>query len=108
MEECYIDISGRLLANMRLTVEGAVNLYETDAAPLHRLAKANNMRQKPTPSTSSAQRFTAFLKTSAIFRKPTSAKPCANREATKTYDKIDNSKRAESPQKDTENCKRNL
>ena len=44
MEECYIDISGRLLANMRLTVEGAVNLYETDAAPLHRLAKAHNMR----------------------------------------------------------------
>lgn len=44
MEEFYIDISGRLLANMRLTIEGAVNLYETDAAPLHRLAKANNMR----------------------------------------------------------------
>ena len=44
MEECYIDISGGLLASMRLTVEGAVNLYETNAAPLHRLAKANNMR----------------------------------------------------------------
>ena len=59
MEECYIDISGRLLSNMRLTIEGAVNLYETDAAPLHRLAKANNMMSK---ALASALRLCAFAR----------------------------------------------
>jgi len=43
MKEFYIDISGDLLTDMRLIIEGAVNIYESDAAPLLRLAMKNNM-----------------------------------------------------------------
>lgn len=43
MEEFFIDVSANLLTNMRLLIEGAVILYENDAAPLHRLARTNDM-----------------------------------------------------------------
>ena len=43
MEDFFIDVSDNILTNMRLLIEGAVSLYETDAAPLHRLAKSNDM-----------------------------------------------------------------
>ena len=43
MDEFFIDVAGNLLTEMRLIVEGAVNIYETDAAPLTGLAMRNNM-----------------------------------------------------------------
>ena len=43
MEEFYMDVAMNLLYDIRLRIEGAVELYENDAAPLHRLAVENNM-----------------------------------------------------------------
>ena len=38
-KEDYLDIAIELLSEMRLQVEGAINLYEDDTAPLMRLAR---------------------------------------------------------------------
>ena len=38
MEEMFMNIAGSHLADMRLLIEGAVDLYEDDAMPLNRLA----------------------------------------------------------------------
>lgn len=38
-EENYLDLSGDLLSEMRLLVEGAVTLLEDDTPPLMRLAR---------------------------------------------------------------------
>ena len=38
-KEDYMDIAIELLSEMRLLVEGAINLYEDDTAPLMRLAR---------------------------------------------------------------------
>ena len=43
MDEFYIDIALNLLYDIRLRIEGAVELYENDAAPLRRLALKNDM-----------------------------------------------------------------
>lgn len=43
MQELYIDVSTNLLYDIRLRIEGAVELYETDALPLKRLAGDNDM-----------------------------------------------------------------
>ena len=43
MEEMFMNIAGSHLADMRLLIEGAVDLYEDDAMPLNRLAIQNNM-----------------------------------------------------------------
>ena len=43
MKEFFIDVSNDLLTDMRLLVEGAVNIFETDTAPLIRLARDNDM-----------------------------------------------------------------
>jgi len=43
MKEFFIDVSGDLLTDMRLIIEGAVNVFEGDAAPLIRLARNNDM-----------------------------------------------------------------
>lgn len=43
MEELYIDISTNLLYDIRLRIEGVVNLYEGDALCLKRLAVDNDM-----------------------------------------------------------------
>lgn len=43
MKEFFIDVSDGLLTDMRLIIEGAVNIYETDAAPLNRLAMDKDM-----------------------------------------------------------------
>lgn len=42
MKEFFIDVSNDLLMDMRLLVEGAVNIFETDTAPLIRLARDND------------------------------------------------------------------
>ena len=42
MEELYMDVAMNLLYDMRLRIEGAVELYENDAAPLRRLALEND------------------------------------------------------------------
>lgn len=43
MKEFFIDVSGDLLTNMRLLVEGAVAICENDIVPLNQLAKENDM-----------------------------------------------------------------
>ena len=43
MEEMFIDVSDELLTDMRLIIEGAVNIFEMDIAPLTRLARENDM-----------------------------------------------------------------
>ena len=43
MEEMFMNIAGRHLADMRLLIEGAVDLYEDDAMPLNRFAIQNDM-----------------------------------------------------------------
>ena len=43
MEEFYIDIAANLLCNMRVRIEGIVELYEDNSAPLQRLAETNGM-----------------------------------------------------------------
>ena len=43
MEELYMDIAMNLLCDMRLRIEGAVDLYEQDGTPLRNLAVKNNM-----------------------------------------------------------------
>ena len=43
MKEFFIDVSDDLLTDMRLIVEGAVNIFEHDASPLNRLARDNDM-----------------------------------------------------------------
>lgn len=42
MEELYMDVSTNLLYDIRLRIEGAVELYETDALPLQKLAIQND------------------------------------------------------------------
>ena len=39
----YLDIAMKLLYDIRLRIEGAVELYENDAAPLRNLAIKNDM-----------------------------------------------------------------
>ncbi len=39
----YLDIAMKLLYDIRLRVEGAVELYENDAAPLRNLVIKNDM-----------------------------------------------------------------
>ena len=41
MEEAYMDVATNLLHDIRLRIEGAVVLYETDALPLRRLCVEN-------------------------------------------------------------------
>ena len=43
MEEFYMDTAANLLCNMRIRIEGIVDLYEDDAAPLQRLAETNDI-----------------------------------------------------------------
>ena len=43
MEEFYMDVAMNLLYDIRLRIEGAVELFEDDAAPLRRLALENDM-----------------------------------------------------------------
>jgi len=43
MEELYMDIATNLLLDMRLKIEGAVEVYECDGLPLRRLAIENDM-----------------------------------------------------------------
>ena len=43
MEEFDMDIAMNLLYDIRLRIEGAVELFEEDAAPLRRLALENDM-----------------------------------------------------------------
>ena len=43
MDEFYIDVALNLLYDIRLRIEGAVELFEDDAAPLRRLALENDM-----------------------------------------------------------------
>lgn len=43
MEEFYMDVAMNLLYDIRLRIEGAVELFENDAAPLRRLALENDM-----------------------------------------------------------------
>ena len=43
MEEFYMDVVMNLMYDIRLRIEGAVELYEEDAAPLRRLALENDM-----------------------------------------------------------------
>ena len=43
MEEFYIDVALNLLYDIRLRIEGAVVLYDGDAAPLQHLAVKNDM-----------------------------------------------------------------
>jgi len=43
MDDTYIDISGKLLGELRILIEGAVSLYEDDAIQLNRLALQNGM-----------------------------------------------------------------
>ena len=43
MEEFYMDVAMNLLNNMRLKIEGAVELYENEAAPLRHLTVTNDM-----------------------------------------------------------------
>ena len=42
MKGDYLSYEGEVLANMRLLIEGAANLFENDAQPLCRLAIDNN------------------------------------------------------------------
>lgn len=42
MKGDYLSYEGEVLANMRLLIEGAANLFENDAQPLARLAIDNN------------------------------------------------------------------
>ncbi len=41
MEEAYMDVATNLLHDIRLRIEGAVVIYETDALPLRRLGLEN-------------------------------------------------------------------
>lgn len=43
MEEQYMDVAANLLMDMRLKIEGAVEIYECDGLPLRHLAIENNM-----------------------------------------------------------------
>lgn len=43
MKKFYTDTAANLLCNMRIRIEGIVQLYEDDAAPLQRLAETNDM-----------------------------------------------------------------
>ena len=43
MEEMFIDVAMNLLYDIRLRIEGAVELYENDVSGLHRLAVENDM-----------------------------------------------------------------
>ena len=43
MEEMFMDVVMNLLYDIRLRIEGAVELYESDVAGLHRLAVQNDM-----------------------------------------------------------------
>lgn len=43
MKKFYTDTAANLLCNMRNRIEGIVQLYEDDAAPLQRLAETNDM-----------------------------------------------------------------
>ena len=43
MEELYIDVSTNLLYDIRLRIEGAVQVYETEAKGLSVLAEKNDM-----------------------------------------------------------------
>ena len=43
IEEDYLWITGNAFSEMRLLIEGAVDLYEDDAMPLNRLAIQNDM-----------------------------------------------------------------
>ncbi len=47
MEEMYMDVVMNLLYDIRLKIEGAVELYENDAAPLRRLALENDTLSLP-------------------------------------------------------------
>ena len=42
MKGDYLSYEGEVLANMRLLIEGATELFETDAQPLYRLAIEGN------------------------------------------------------------------
>ena len=43
MEEMFMNIAMNLLYDIRLRIEGAVELYENDVSGLHRLAVENDM-----------------------------------------------------------------
>ena len=43
MEEMFMDVVMNLLYDIRLRIEGAIELYESDVAGLHRLAIQNDM-----------------------------------------------------------------
>ena len=43
MNEMFIDVAGSILADIRVLIEGAVTLYEDDAAVLNNLARDNDM-----------------------------------------------------------------
>lgn len=43
MEEMFMDVVMNLLYDIRLRIEGAVELYESDVTVLHRLAVQNDM-----------------------------------------------------------------
>ena len=43
MEEMFMDVVMNLMYDIRLRIEGAVELYESDVAGLHRLAIQNDM-----------------------------------------------------------------
>ena len=43
MEEFYMDVVMNLMYDIRLRIEGAIVLFEDDAAPLRRLALENDM-----------------------------------------------------------------
>ena len=43
MEEFYMDVVMNLMYDIRLRIDGAIVLFEDDAAPLRRLALENDM-----------------------------------------------------------------
>ena len=43
MKKFHTDTAANLLCNMRIRIEGIVQLYEDDAAPLQRLTETNDM-----------------------------------------------------------------
>ena len=43
MEEVYMDVAANLLLDMRLKIEGAVDLYECDVLPLRSEGKKQGM-----------------------------------------------------------------
>ena len=74
MEEMFINIAGSHLADMRLLIEGAVDLYEDDAMPLNRLAIQNDMLIASNAFDTIGTAYMIFASTFGRSKRPTQRK----------------------------------